>query len=544
MGEQWILTAGLVYAVVTTIGLIRLGRGEGGLEWAGAWTCLWVAGGVVLLAEVWPAVNAVGAALGTATATLFVAGSLRFTGRGVPRAFWAAAAGLALLRAALLPWVGATATEVMGALLLGSAALASSVLLLQPRRPDGTRRNRMLAASFPAAALSAGVYAGGMLTGAPSWIGVFLWLMAAILISGMQVLTMVLRIAERAERECALLASLIEAVPVGLALFEPEGALRATNPAFQKIVGSPDGTPIERETDVLGALAERVEPAEAEALQEFHGVARPDHELHFKNGLRVSVAVHPVTSNDGAPAGRLWLLRDVTEERRLQEDLERARRLETLGGFAGGVAHDFNNQLTSVLGNATLARETLAPGHPAHEILADLASSAEHCARLTRDVLDFARRGPARPVRIDPATLLPAILERHAAVGAALEVPECVPAIEADPNQLERVVANLLDNARQAAGADGCVKVCVRPAKHPGRVVLEVVDDGPGIEEAVRERIFEPFFTTKPVGQGSGLGLAIVYGIVTRQGGEVRIEGAPGEGTRIVTTWPTARDEP
>ncbi|HKJ25398.1 MAG TPA: ATP-binding protein, partial [Myxococcota bacterium] len=335
----------------------------------------------------------------------------------------------------------------------------------------------------------------------------------------------------------------IESVPVGLALFDPGGALRAANPAFRKIVGAADHAPVGREADVLGALSEQLEPADAAALAGLDGAAvQPGRELRFKNGLRVGVAVHAVTGGDGAPVGRLWLLRDVTDERHLQEGLERARRLETLGGFAGGVAHDFNNQLTSVLGNAMLARETLEAGHPAHEILDDLASSAEHCARLTRDVLDFARRAPGRPERVDLTALLPPILERHDRGRASLEIAGDAPAIEADPTQVERVVTNLVDNARRAAGEAGRVEVCVRLDARPGRVAIEVRDDGPGIAERARARVFDPFYTTRPVGEGSGLGLAIVYGIVTGQGGEVRVEGAPGEGARLVTTWPAAGD--
>jgi signal transduction histidine kinase len=543
MTEPTILTAGLVYAVVMTIGLGRLGRGEGGLHWAGAWACLWAAGGVMMLRETVPASLPVGAVLGTATAALFVTGTLRFTGRSVPNALWAAAIAVALLRAIAVPWVGWIGTEATGALLIAASALASTALLLGPRRIDA-RRNRLLAATFPAAALSAGVYAWSMVGPVPVWLGVFVWLMSAILISGMQVLSMVRRIAERAESQRTLLASLIEAVPVGLALFDPAGALRAANPEFQKIVGAPDDAPLAREAEVESALAEQVEPSDLALLRGLHDAsAQSGRELCLKSGLRVGFAVHAVTGNDGSPVGRLWLLRDVTEERRLQEGLERTRRLETLGGFAGGVAHDFNNQLTSVIGNAMLARETLEPGHPAEEILADLASSAEHCARLTRDVLDFARRGPDRTERIDLEALLSGILERHDRGRTTLVVAPDVPAIEADPTQVERVLTNLVDNARHAAGEAGSVEVRVRCGERPGRVVLEVRDDGPGIDERERARIFDPFYTTKAVGEGSGLGLAIVYGIVTGQGGEVRVEGAPGEGTRMVTTWPAARDD-
>ena len=541
MSEQPFLAAGFIFVVVMTLALIRLGRNAGGWHWAAAWTSLWAAGSAAFLRESAPALAALLPAFGTAVAALLLAGTLRFLDRPTPRGYWLATAGVAALRVALLPWTSWAAVQVTGAVLISAAAVLSSALLLRQHRADGARGGRLLAIAFPTAAIGSSVYAWGTATGAPPWVGLFVWLMAGILLSGTQVLSLIRRIADRAESERAVLASLIEAVPVGLALFDPQGALRAANLAFQKIVGLSPGEAAQGEAGLLEALAERVEPEHAAALQrasESH--LELDGELHFKSGLRIVAAVHVVTGPRGERIGRLWLMRDVTEERRLRDGLEQARRLETLGGFAGGVAHDFNNQLTSVLGNAVLARESLSPDHPAREILADLEASAEYCARLTQDVLDFARRGPGQRIDIELDRLLPELLAHRDSDRAALSIAADVPPVSADPVQIERVVRNLVENARYAAGGAGRVELLARRAEQPGRVVIEVRDDGPGIDESLRNRIFDPFFTTKPVGEGSGLGLAIVYGIVTGQGGDVRVECPAGAGTRVVTTWPMA----
>jgi len=543
VGEQPFLAAGFIFLVVMTVALIRLGKGAGGRHWALAWFVVWVAGGAAALRDTAPGMTAALSGLGVVFAGLFVTGTLRFLDRPVPRWVWGTIAGALVLRLATLPFLNPTAVEAAGGLLIWVATLTSSALLLSQRRADGTRQNRLLAATFPSVAAASTIYGWGILSGAPPWIGIFVWLMSGVALSGMQVIALVRRIADRAETERAVLTSLIESVPVGLALFDHGGAMRASNQAFHKIVRQPGVPVLDREAQALDALIDQLEPSDAETLQQpLEAPGQPDHELRLRNGLRIGVAVHTVTATQGQVVGRLWLLRDVTEERRLQESLERARRLETLGGFAGGVAHDFNNQLTSVLGNADLARETLAEGHPAHEILDDLASSAEYCARLTRDVLDFARRGPGHPKALDLAQLLPSILDHCEGTPVVLTVEPNAVHVRADPVQFERVVVNLVDNTHHAAGPAGRVELRTRRDAPAGQIAIEISDDGHGIDEATRARVFDPFYTTKPVGEGSGLGLAIVYGIVTGHGGEVRVEcPAPG-GTRLVTTWP-ADDE-
>jgi signal transduction histidine kinase len=541
VGEQTFFAAGFVFVAVLTLALIRLGAR--GRPWAAGWVCLWVAGGAAMLHGV-PGTEAVATVLGTAFATLLYAGTLRFLGRPIPRWLVLGAAGLAAVRVATLPWVSEDFVQACGGLVISAGALGSAVEAARGGR--GGRRHLGLAAAMPLAALAAWGYVWQTTTGAASGAGVFLWLMAGILVGGAQVTALMARVARRVEGERAMLAALVEAVPVGLALFDRTGLLRAANPAFQKVVGL-GSAPDERErrlSEVVEALREQVEASDADALP---GGPGDRLELRFRSGPRVLSALHTVYDARGSATGQLWLLRDVSEERRLQESLERARRLETLGAFAGGVAHDFNNQLTSVLGNTTILREMLAGDHTAAEILADVEASAQHCARLTRDVLDFARRGLTVTETIELAGPLGRLVARYAdgragrGARVSLALAPGTPPVRADASQLERVVTNLLENACEAVGRGGRVEVRAGPAPDaPGRVAVEVSDDGPGMDEAMRARVFDPFFTTKPVGQGTGLGLAIVYGIVSAQGGEVRVESEPGRGARFVTTWPAA----
>jgi signal transduction histidine kinase len=491
-----------------------------------------------------PGTEALATALGTAFAALLYGGTLRFLGRPIPRWLVLGAVGLAAVRVATLPWVGEAFVQGCGGIVISVGALASAFQAARGGR--GGRRHLGLAAAMPLAAIAASGYAWQTITGAASGVGVFLWLVSGILVGGAQVTALMARVVRRVEGERAMLAALVEAVPVGLALFDRTGLLRAANPAFQKLAGlgaSPDGR-ARQLSDVVETLREQVETSDAETLPGSPGGTL---ELRLRSGPRVLSALHTVNDARGEAIGQLWLLRDVSEERRLQEGLERARRLETLGAFAGGVAHDFNNQLTSVLGNTALLREMLADDRAAREILEDVEASAQHCARLTRDVLDFARRGRTVIGTIELGDLLGRVLARYdgepAGRGAqlALSLAPGTPAVRADASQLERVVTNLLDNACAATGRGGRVEVRAGPAPDaPGRVAIEVADDGPGMDEAVRAHVFDPFFTTKPVGEGTGLGLAIVYGIVSAQGGDVRVESEPGRGARFVTTWPAA----
>ena len=240
------------------------------------------------------------------------------------------------------------------------------------------------------------------------------------------------------------------------------------------------------------------------------------------------------------------MLRDVTIERQLETELRLARQLETVGRLAGGVAHDFNNQLTVVLGNAALLESAFAAEDPRASQLKDIQLAAEHCAAITRDLLAFARQSPSQRGAVDLAELMREAVaqrRRHSPpeVAIRISVKPGVPHAHADRAQLRRVLDNLLANAVEAVSGSGTVEVSVRASQAmAGQLELAVSDDGPGMSDEVRERIFDPFFTTKRDSGGTGLGLAIVHGIVAAHGGAVHVETSPQGGARFVTTWPAS----
>ncbi|HEU5169145.1 MAG TPA: ATP-binding protein [Gemmatimonadales bacterium] len=255
-------------------------------------------------------------------------------------------------------------------------------------------------------------------------------------------------------------------------------------------------------------------------------------------------------------SGLLVVLRDVTERQTLEEQLRHSQRMESIGLLAGGVAHDYNNQLTAIRASAALALDTLPPDAPAREDLLTILDASDRSAALTRQLLAFARR---QRQQLSPVPLVEVVERMRPMLRAATradveleyEIDAAVPPVLADATQLEQVVLNLVVNARDAMPRGGTVRIKLGPAElarplvrdyasvPAGRYVrLAVSDGGTGMSEAVRARIFEPFFTTKKTGKGTGLGLAVVYGIVKQSGGFVFVDSAPGAGSSFQVLLP------
>jgi PAS domain S-box-containing protein len=250
--------------------------------------------------------------------------------------------------------------------------------------------------------------------------------------------------------------------------------------------------------------------------------------------------------------------RDVTERRRLEEDLRQAQKMESVGKLAGGIAHDFNNLLTAIIGYAALAEAEQTPGTHLHEWIEQIRRSGEQAAMLTSQLLAFGRRQTLRPVNLDLNAVVDDIQKMlRRLIGERIElVAQLAPdlaRVRADRSQVEQVIVNLVVNARDAMPRGGRVTVhthnvtidarngaAVQSLPPGSYAALTVEDTGEGIAPEIHERIFEPFFTTKPVGRGTGLGLATVYGIVKQSGGDIQVQSAPARGARFTVLLPTS----
>jgi len=256
----------------------------------------------------------------------------------------------------------------------------------------------------------------------------------------------------------------------------------------------------------------------------------------------------PLPDRSGRVVRLLAAARDVTERNLLEVQLRQAQKLEAVGQLTGGVAHDFNNLLQVVLSGLTLMERIEDPGRRA-KLADNVRRAAQRGGELTKRLLTVARRQSLRPERIELDRWLQdgaGALLRQALRGdirAELRLPPGLPAIEADPAELELALLNLAVNARDAMPNVGTLTVSAEPV-HAYAITdpdgldgdflrLSVTDTGTGMTEEVQARVFEPFFTTKGVGQGTGLGLAQVYGFARQSGGSVRLHSAPGQGTTV-----------
>ena len=355
--------------------------------------------------------------------------------------------------------------------------------------------------------------------------------------------------------------SLFDHHPDAIYSFDENGRFVSANAACEGLTGY-------RIDELLGSLfIPLVVPEDRQrALDQFRvaisGRATSYEEsIIHKSGRRVDIAITklPIVV-DGKVVGIFGIAKDLTARRDLEARLLQAQRMEAVGRLAGGVAHDFNNLLTIIQSCASLIAQEVSPHTQLRADAEEIMNATRRAAQLTQQLLAFSRKQSLEPRRLDVneqisafASSLRRIVGAHITVETVL-AKDAWP-VFADPGQLERVLMNLGVNARDAMPNGGTLRIWTENASFdytaaevaglaPGAYVRVVVEDtGTGIEPSVLPNIFEPFVTTKPPGLGTGLGLATVYGIVEQSGGTIRVESAPGRGSRFSVFLPRA-DEP
>ena len=362
------------------------------------------------------------------------------------------------------------------------------------------------------------------------------------------------------EESRTLLQVALNATGLGIWTFEPSSGGGSWDETTRRIFGMPTEA---AEPNLSLVVEQRVHPDDRPRVREGlaeavrtgrygpleHRIVLPDGELKWVAASGVAVKDH-----EGQVVRIVGSVMDVTHRRALEARLLEAQKLESIGRLAGGVAHDFNNMLTAILGNVDIAA-SMRSTDEVRPLLDEIRLTAERSAALTAQLLAFARRQLIEPKELEPGALLTrieALLRRLLGERISLTISlNSVGWVRVDASQLEQVVLNLITNARDSLPGGGRVALQTsdvvlalpeaerHPDLSPGSyVVITVTDDGDGIPAAALPQIFEPFFTTRR--GGTGLGLATCYGIVKQSGGHIGVDSEPGRGAKFSVYLPRA----
>lgn len=362
-------------------------------------------------------------------------------------------------------------------------------------------------------------------------------------------------ITERKNTEQTLrkLSAAVEQSPAAILITNLDGSIEYANPRFFETTGYDvweilGKTPSFLKSDYSDPSQFDRMWAALRAGREWRGEIR----TRRKNGEAYwsSIAVSPITNTQGEITNFLSIAEDTTEKRRMDEQLRHAQKLEAVGTLAGGVAHDFNNILTGILGHSHIAVEKLDPDDPVQFNLTQIRVASDRAKDLVQQLLAFSRRREANLRTVNLHSIVDeAVKLIHASIPPIIKihwnVADDAGTVMADPTQIHQVLLNLCSNAADAIGDEpGTIDISVENVDAtdpiavaggdlaPGQYArLSVSDTGCGMDSYTQSRAFDPFFTTKPVGSGTGLGLAAVHGIIQDHGGGIELKSSSGEGS-------------
>ncbi len=364
---------------------------------------------------------------------------------------------------------------------------------------------------------------------------------------------------KKCKMEDQLYRSLIESSADAIIIYDLDGNTQYVSPTFTETFGWTEKEVLSRRIPFVP------DSEETESLKLINRLLRDgtpcrnfETRRFTKSGDIVEVSISASRYNDyqGNPAGMLVIVRDITEKKKLEAQLQQAQKMEAIGTLAGGIAHDFNNLLMGIQGNASLMLLQVEEEHPFYEKLRNIEDQVQSGSKLTGQLLGYARQGR---YEVKPINLNHIVKETAETFGRTkkeitlhIRLDENLCGIEADRTQIEQVLLNLCVNAWQAMPGGGDLflktrnvdyeemKGKVYRAKQRKYVLLSVRDTGVGMDQEIVEKIFDPFFTTKEMGHGTGLGLASVYGIVKGHGGYIDVETKKAKGSTFKIYLPAS----
>jgi PAS domain S-box-containing protein len=277
--------------------------------------------------------------------------------------------------------------------------------------------------------------------------------------------------------------------------------------------------------------------------------------LISRDGSRKEIAdsVAPIFDSNSLVVGVVLVFRDITERKHLEKEVQKIKKLESVGVLAGGIAHDFNNLLSAILGNINLTRLLIESDSRPDELLAEAEKASLRARKLTQQLLTFSKGGEPIRETTDLAEIISenaTFVLRGSSTRYDLMVPNDLWQADIDPGQIGQVIQNIIINSRQAMGEKGGhitinAKNCSNCTDHhvlsKSCIHMSIKDDGPGMSPHILEKIFDPYFTTKE--DGSGLGLAICHSIIKKHNGILLVESTPGQGTHFTIKLPISRED-
>jgi PAS domain S-box-containing protein len=354
-----------------------------------------------------------------------------------------------------------------------------------------------------------------------------------------------------------LLRTVLDGIPDFITLQDRHASYRAVNKAFGRILGRNVAEIVGKTNfDLLPRrMAEKFQ-AEDQAIYATGKSLVKETRTRTPSGERwFHVVKLPIYDADGHHAGFLCTGHDITDLKRIQEQLYQAQKMEAIGRLVAGIAHEINTPLGIALGFVQVLREEEAADSQIGRDLETVEKQIQVCKKIVADLLKFSRQSDTRHLPLDINETIEEVL---AVVAHTLEInrvklkrrlAENLPIVIGDREKLKQAFINLINNAFDAIGSDGTITIASRLDPVSREVIVTVTDTGPGIPPEKRDRIFEPFFTTKPVGKGTGLGLSLSFSIVEEHGGRLSLESPGGEpaaggGATFAIRLPAAPGEP
>ena len=359
--------------------------------------------------------------------------------------------------------------------------------------------------------------------------------------------------------------TVLESNPEPVVVYDMEGRVIYLNPSFTRVFG----WSLEEQ---IGKNIDHFVPAKnipetrmminkvTTSGESFSGI---ETRRYTKEGniLDISISGSCYRDHEGNVAASVINLRDVTEQKRLEAQLQQSHKMEAIGTLAGGIAHDFNNILAVILGNAELATDDVPHSNPASECLKEIRMASIRAKDMVRQLLAFSRKTDEKSKPLDMAPILKESMKMlRSAVPTSVEFKQHISDdpcnVLGDTAQINQIVMNLVTNATDAMSEEGGLlevtlekiilqeeKSCFDWVLSPGAYVrLKISDTGEGIQSKIMDRIFDPYYTTKEVGKGTGMGLSVIHGIVKRHGGGILVESALGKGTIFEIYFPALEE--